>query len=159
MKRTFRTVGLIYLAAALLFVLNEAGWLTLPPTVHRLLAEIGVALLAVGSIHILDHFSIINEVAGKIVGQSREMLDRAIEGSTATMTQEVGNSISRASSTIVEDVTKQTQSAFSDASQILQRQVESIKVMEQCSLIAIYPSRSAAAQAIRSAMRLPTRFG
>lgn len=152
MRRTLTTVGLIYFAAAMFFALDEAGYLTLPPTIHRLFAEIGVALLAVGSIHILDHFSIINEVAGKIVRQSREMLETAIQGSTATMKNEVTGSISQASNTIIDDVTKQTKIAFSDASQILQRQVESIKVMEQCSLIGIYPSRSAAAQAIRSAI-------
>jgi hypothetical protein len=137
------------LVALTVIVFNEAGWLTLPPTVHRLLAEIGVALLAVGSIHILDHLSIIREVAGNIVSQSREMFDRALQSSTTRMTGDVANAISEASNIIVKDVSNQTEQAFADASQILQRQVESIKVMEECSLIAIYPSRSMAASLVR----------
>jgi hypothetical protein len=152
MKETLRTVLPIYIVAAMLIVLTEAGWLRLPPPLDRLLTEIGVALLAVGSIHILDHRTLISETAERIEKRSREMFDSALHGATETMIGAVGSAVGKASESIVTGVTTQTGHAFDEASQILQRQVESIKVMEESNLISIYPSRMRAAVAIRAGM-------
>jgi hypothetical protein len=152
MKQTLKTVAVIYFFAAMTLLLNSVGWLTPPPEVHRLLSEIGVALLAVGSIHLLDHFSMIREVSSSIVSKSREMFDSASRESAAAMTAEVSKAIKKSTDTIVDDVNKRTEHAFDEASQILQRQIQSIKVMEGCNLTGIYPSRSAAGEAIRTAM-------
>ena len=154
LRQTLKTVGWIYLLALATFVLDEAGWLKFPEIIHRLLFEIGVALLAVGSIHLLDHVSIIREVSGNIVKKTREMFDIALQGSTEKLTVDVGGEIKRASDSIVADVTTRTEKAFAEASQILQRQVESIKVMEESDLMAIYPSRQAAASAIRAGIAI-----
>lgn len=160
MKQTLKTVAPIYIIAVLLIALNETGFLKFMPPLDRLLSEVGVALLAVGSIHLLDHATLIKEVASRILKESREAFSVALEDATKkmtadvstsihTMTAEVGKSINDASNSIVQDVS----GAFDDASQILQRQIESIKVMEESNLIGIFASRKDAAPAIRSAMR------
>ncbi len=152
MKKTLVIIGVIYLLAAIIITVDVAGWLVLPVPIQRLLSEIGVALLAVGTIHFLDHFAMIREVSASIVAKSHEMFDKGLVSSTEKMTGEVGTAIANASEEIVRNVSTQTEQAFADASQILQRQVESIKVMEDVNLIGIYKSRSDAAAAIRTAM-------
>jgi hypothetical protein len=178
MKQTLRTVGVIYLLAALTLVLNLSGWLTPPPGVAKLLSEVGIALLAVGTIHLLDHFSLIREVAGTIVSDTRkafetglrgatdqmtatlsssivksgEQLEAELQGATNQMTTTLSSAITQSGDQIVGDVNKRTERAFDDASQILQKQIESIKVMAECNLKEIFPSRSVAGESIRAAM-------
>ncbi len=152
MKKTLRTVALIYLVVAVIAIFKVAGWLTPPPLVQSLLSEIGIALFVIGSIHLLDHLSIIKEVSDAIAKRIRDGFDEALSGTAEKLTDEVSRAISGVAETIVGDVSTKTDRAFGEASQILQRQVESVKVMEECSLTAIFPSRSAAAESMRAAM-------
>jgi hypothetical protein len=154
MNKTVRTVAAIYILSAmiLIVVFYDAKWLDLRPMFRSALFEIGVALFAVGSIHILDHYSMIREVTEGIVRHSSEMFDRALLGATDKMMGDISGAISNASETIVSVVSAQTEEAFSEASQILQRQVKSIKVMEECNLVAIHSNRMKAADTIRAAI-------
>jgi hypothetical protein len=116
------------------------------------MTEIGVALLAVASIHILDHKSLIKDVAQRISRQSQDAFTSTLQHATSEMTGNVKNTIDGATTTIVSNVAAQTKAAIDEASQVLQRQVTSIKVMETCNLVGIFPSRDSAASPIRQAM-------
>ena len=174
MRRTLKLAGTLLAIAVVLIGLNEAGVFGFKPPFDKLLTEIGVALLAVGLIHFLDHLTLIPETAKAIEEQTKEVFkkeianvtdktDAALKNATEGLTTEVRAAIADASSFIVGDVTQKTTQALDEArdsllsssreaSEVLQRQVESIQVMEESNLIAIFPSRSSAASAIRSAI-------
>jgi hypothetical protein len=152
MKSTLKTVAPIYVVAILLIALTEIGWLRLPEPFGRLTIELGIALLAIASIHILDHKTLIKDVAERIARQSQDAFTSTLRDATNEMTGNVKGSIDSATTTIVDNVTTKTKTAIDDASQVLQRQVASIRVMETCNLVAIYPSRDAAAATIRQAI-------
>ena len=152
MKSTLRTVLPIYVTAIILIAFKEMGLLHLPEPFNQLATEIGVALLAVASIHILDHRTLIREVAEKISNQTQDAFTTTMLDATTEMTGNVKLTIDQAETSIVTNVTKQTQEGINAAAQVLQRHVTSINVMEMCNLVAIHPSRNSAAPHIRQAM-------
>jgi len=89
MKQTLRTVGFFYFLATVILILNYAGWLTPPDSMRKLLSEIGIALLAVGTIHLLDHVSLIREVASKIVGDFRKATADAFQAASSILKDQV----------------------------------------------------------------------
>lgn len=147
MKRLVLTVGSIYFVALLLIYTSEAGLVAFKPPLDRLLIEIGIALLAVGSIHILDHIILVPHTAQAIEDQTKEVFRVSLKN---------------AADKIVTDVNQEVEEALKVstrlASKILERQVEAIKVMDQTNLTSIYAGRSSAACSICEAMEKATEI-
>ena len=154
MKSTLRTVVPIYAMAIILIAFKEIGFLHFPEPFNQLTTEIGVALLAVASIHILDHKTLIKEVAEKVSNQTQDAFTSTMFEATTQMTDTVKLTIDQAKTSIVTNVIKQTQEGINDAAQVLQRHVTSINVMEICNMVAIHQSRNSAAPQIRKEMAL-----
>jgi hypothetical protein len=141
MRKLVLTVSPIYLVAVLLIYTNEKGWISFKPPLDHLLTEIGIALLAVGSIHILDHIILVPHTARAIEQQTRGVFRESLDAATES---------------IVSDVTRRVEAALDtasrQASEILERKVEAIKVMEETNLTSIFAGRSDASIPIREAM-------
>jgi hypothetical protein len=141
MKKLALTVAPIYIVAIVLIITNEKGWISFKPPLDHLLTEIGIALLAVGSIHILDHIILVPHTAQAIEKQTRDVFR---------------DSLGRAADTIVSDVNGRVEKALDSAtrlaSEILERQVDALKVMDHTNLTAIYADRSRASRPVYEAM-------
>jgi hypothetical protein len=156
MKQTLKYVAGIYGLAILLFLLDAIGWVRLHENLHRVFMDVGIALLAVGAIHLLDHYSLIREVSAQIVERARGLFELKVTEATGEMTKEVSGAVNNAADGIVVDVSEKVKEAFAEASEVLRRQVKSIESMEKCNLHAIYPSRGAAAEAISESIARST---
>jgi|GEM_PF-2864624 len=150
MKSTLKYVAAFYAIALILIALSRA--FHLPPPFDNILMEIAVALMAVGLIHVLDHVTLIPQTAKSIERQSREVFKAEVKSVAEDIVASVSKQTHEATGKTVkalDSARDRLLASSEEASLILQRQVESIKVMEDSNLISIFQSRSASAERIR----------